>query len=383
MTTSQNPETQSMKKKYKRIIIILSVALLLAVGALGGYMASDYIHRGGPGKSIMNPDFPLSHNDAALLGDHNTYIVEAVKKVGPAIVGITTKLYSQDMLNRDVLVGEGVGSGILFDAKGYIVTNNHVVAGAHDKKVTVSLSNGKSIPGTVIGTDPLSDLAVVKIEPQSDIAVAQFGDSSTLQAGEPAIAIGNPLGLEFKGTVTTGVISALQRTIDDQGQRFPLIQTDAAINPGNSGGALVNADGLVIGINSSKISQAGIEGMGFAIPINQAKPIIKALMTTGKVIRPYLGIWTIDKNAASKYDMPFSGDGMLLFKLDPNGPAAKANLAAGDIITKLSDRPVNSMVHLKEILDSYAPGETIDVTFVRNGTVNTTKITVGTLSDTN
>lgn len=382
MIPSSTSENKPVKKSFSRLVIGLIAALLLTLGVLSGYIISDYTHRGiGPGKPVSMADLPPGSDKQLSINGRDTYVVAAVKKVGPAIVGITTRIYNQDLLNRNVLVGEGVGSGILFDEKGYIVTNNHVVAGAQNKKVTVSLSNGKSVPGTVIGADALSDLAVVKIDPQKDIPVAKFGDSATLQVGEPAIAIGNPLGLEFKGSVTTGVISALQRTIDDQEQRFPLIQTDAAINPGNSGGALVNAEGFVIGINSAKIAKTGVEGMGFAIPIDQAKPILKSLMEKGKVIRPYLGILAIDKSSAAKLNISFSGEGMLVFKIASDGPAAKSDLAPGDIITKIGDHKIESTVHLKEILDSYAPGETVAVTYVRNNAINTAQITVGTMPD--
>ena len=183
------------------------------------------------------------------------------------------------MFNRKVLVGEGVGSGVIFDKAGYIVTNNHVVGTA--KTVIVSLADGQSTEGTVVGRDARTDLAVVKIN-MDNLPVAEFGDSDSLQVGEPAIAIGNPLGLEFQGTVTVGVISSLNRTIGAEGQSMKLIQTDAAINPGNSGGALVDADGKVIGINSAKISQEGVEGLGFAIPINAAVRFYRTSSPTAK-----------------------------------------------------------------------------------------------------
>ena len=194
----------------------------------------------------------------------NTPAVRAARAVGPAVVGITNKTVVRDWFNMPVET-EGVGSGVIFKSDGYIVTNNHVIQGA--KEITVSLPDGRSFKGKLVGADELTDIAVVKIE-ATGLPTAKFGNSDDLVVGEPAIAIGNPMGLEFQGTVTAGVISALNRTLDISERRLKLIQTDAAISPGNSGGALVNADGEVVGINSAKISASGVEGIGFSIPIN-------------------------------------------------------------------------------------------------------------------
>lgn len=194
--------------------------------------------------------------------------------MSPAVVGITNKAYVRDIFNRVQLTERGTGSGVIYDKSGLIATNNHVVEGASE--IIVSLTDGRSVKGKVLGADAATDLAVVKID-ENNLPVADFGDSSTLQVGEPAIAIGNPLGLEFRGSVTAGVISALNRSIQLGERKFDLIQTDAAINPGNSGGALVNAEGEVVGINSAKIAVSGVEGIGFAIPINSAKPILDEL----------------------------------------------------------------------------------------------------------
>ena len=232
-----------------------------------------------------------AQKDASLSGARNTPIVAAAKKVGPAVVGITNKAYVRDIFNRVQLTERGTGSGVIYDKSGLIATNNHVVEGASE--IIVSLTDGRSVKGNVLGADAATDLAVVKID-ENNLPVADFGDSSTLQVGEPAIAIGNPLGLEFRGSVTAGVISALNRSIQLGERKFDLIQTDAAINPGNSGGALVNAEGEVVGINSAKIAVSGVEGIGFAIPINSAKPILDELAKKGRVVRPYIGAaWSI------------------------------------------------------------------------------------------
>ena len=235
--------------------------------------------------------------DKKMSGARNTPIVQAAKKVGPTVVGITNKAYVRDFFNRVQLAERGYGSGVIYDKSGLIVTNNHVVDGASE--IIVSLADGRSAQGKVLGTDAATDLAVVKID-LDNLPVAEFGDSSTVQVGEPAIAIGNPLGMEFRGSVTVGIISALNRSVEIGEKKFTLFQTDAAINPGNSGGALVNADGEIIGINSAKIGVSNVEGMGFAIPINNVKPIIKELSAKGRVAHPYVGASLIDKDIAKR-----------------------------------------------------------------------------------
>ena len=265
----------------------------------------------------------------------------------------------------------------MIDNDGHIVTNNHVVAGAKNGEVTVSLSNGSTVTGTVIGTDAQTDLAVVKIDPPKDIQPIKIGDSDSLQVGEPAIAIGNPLGLEFKGSVTSGVISALARTIDDQGQRFPLIQTDAAINPGNSGGALINADGELIGINSSKISKEGVEGMGFAIPINSAMTVVDSIIKNGKVVRPYIGVWAVDRQTAARNNVSYEGEGLLIVQLDANGPAAKAGLVEGDTIAQIDGKNISTLLELKEKIDAKSPGDTVLVSYTHNGKMKSTQLKLG------
>ena len=295
----------------------------------------------------------------------NTPVVQAVKKSGPAVVGITNKAYAKDYFNRTVQTGEGIGSGVIFDSRGYIVTNFHVIDGASE--LIVSLADGRSFPAQLVGGDPATDLAVVKIE-ATDLPVAILGDSDTLQIGEPAIAIGNPLGLEFQGTVTVGVISALKRTIDFGDRQFNLIQTDAAINPGNSGGALINAAGELIGINSAKIAVSGVEGIGFAIPINAAQPILKALMENGKVSRPYLGAGLLDQQSAARYGYQLPvGKGRLVGSLVAGGPAQKAGIQPGDILLSVSGQEVGGISKLRKILETSQIGDVVSVEISRNG----------------
>jgi serine protease Do len=279
-------------------------------------------------------------------------------------VGITNKALVRDYFNRTQMVEKGSGSGVIYSKDGLIATNNHVVEGAQE--IVVSLADGTTYNGKVLGTDPTTDLAVVKIDAKNPLTVAEFGDSDSLMVGEPAIAIGNPLGMEFRGSVTAGVISALNRSVDVGERRFKLIQTDAAINPGNSGGALVNADGQVIGINSAKIAASGVEGIGFAIPINEAKPILEELAKNGRVARPYLGVSLIDEDTAKRFGIGLDlRGGLFVAKLFQDGPAYKAGIRPNDIITKFNGKSVKSVADLRELLNKCKIGDQVPVTVLR------------------
>ncbi|WP_301861290.1 S1C family serine protease [uncultured Megasphaera sp.] len=350
------------------IITAAVAAVLIIAGAVGGYKFHDSFFTSPSGgttyQGTTNPLNEPAKSSAPLSDARNTFVVQAAKKVSPAVVGITTKVYDRDIFNRQVLVGEGVGSGIIFDKAGYIVTNNHVVG--NNKTVIVSLADGQSTEGTVVGRDERTDLAVVKIT-VDNLPVAEFGDSDSLQVGEPAIAIGNPLGLEFQGTVTVGVISSMNRTIGAEGQSMKLIQTDAAINPGNSGGALVNADGKVIGINSAKISKEGVEGLGFAIPVNAARPILQSLIQNGKVVRPYLGLYGLDKQMAARFGMKLNIDGIYVYKVVAGGPLDAAGIGHGDVILKIGDTEVKDFASLQQAMDAHQVGDSVVITYTTDG----------------
>lgn len=366
-------DTSRGSRSGRMKIAALALAMLIIGGAGGCYFGNFALpQKGGASSSYQLPQ-GTNKKMEDLPAVRNTAVVQAVKEVGPAIVGITTRVYDRDMFNRRVEVGQSVGSGVLFDKKGYIVTNNHVVSGS--KEVNVSLSSGKTVPGKVVGTDPSTDLAVVKIEGSDDLPVATFGDSDALQVGETAIAIGNPLGLEFQGTVTVGVISALNRSLYDIDQRFKLIQTDAAINPGNSGGALVTADGKVVGINSAKIAKEGVEGMGFAIPINSAKGIIQQLISNGKVIRAYLGVYAADKDIAQRYGYNWDHDGgVLVMKIASRSPMSLTDIRPGDYILAIDGQSFDTVKGMREILDNHKPGDRIKVTYEHNGKKEDTEV---------
>lgn len=351
-----------MKKKiWHRSVNVLVCGLLSAAILIAGC--------GDNKTSAAVATKPAAAAEQQLSTNRNTPIVAAAKKVGPAVVGITNKAYVRDFFNRVQLTERGTGSGVIYDKAGYIATNNHVVEGASE--IIVSLPDGRSFNGKVLGADPVTDLAVVKINAEN-LSVAEFGDSDTLQVGEPAIAIGNPLGLEFRGSVTAGVISALNRSIELGERKYNLIQTDAAINPGNSGGALVNADGEVIGINSAKVAVSGVEGMGFAIPVNTAKPILDELANKGRVARPYLGASLMDSDIAKRYGFEIDlHGGIFLVKVVPDSPASKAGIRAGDIIISFNGTKVKTALDLRTELNKCKVGDNIEVAIRRNDQIQT------------
>lgn len=359
----------------KRLAVILLAAIL--IGGVSGYKLNTHMHPAGDEQGTYTWSNDSSAPvDSTLPASRNTAVVETAKRVGPAVVGITSEVYDRDIFNRNVEVGQNVGSGVIFDKKGYIVTNNHVVG--NNRQVNVALSDGQVVTGKVIGTDAVTDLAVVKIPGSDKLPVAEFGNSDSLQPGETAVAIGNPLGLEFRGTVTVGVISALNRTLDDVEQQIKLIQTDAAINPGNSGGALCTADGKVIGINSAKIAKAGVEGMGFAIPINQVKAIVSQLISNGHVTRPYLGLYGIDKTLAARNGISWDHNGgIYVYKIADDSPLDGSDIVRGDYIMQINGKATNSLSELRNVMMNYKPGDKVTITYEHSGHTRTAVVVLG------
>lgn len=284
-------------------------------------------------------------------------IKEIVKKNKPAVVGVVSKIQNSGFLNQ------GTGSGIIMSQDGYIITNNHVIEGSNS--VSVVFSDSREYSAQIIGRDRKSDLAVLKIN-EKNLTYAEFGDSDLLEEGDLAVAIGNPIGLELSGTVTSGIISAVNRdlTIDDR--VMTLLQTDASINPGNSGGPLINEYGQVIGINSIKIALSDTEGLGFAIPINVAKPIIDDLIANGYVKnRSSIGISgkNITQRTAYYYDIP---QGVFVDYINPKSNAVSAGLKKGDIIIKINNKTITTMSELNYEKDKFKAGETITLTVYRD-----------------
>ncbi|WP_240986861.1 S1C family serine protease [Acididesulfobacillus acetoxydans] len=332
-------------------------------------------------------DLPLTAQSSAQVtpvvnpGQTSFPVEQIAKNLAPAVVGIANYQASQNYFGNSSsgLQEIGSGSGFIINAqKGYIVTNNHVIAGA--QKIVVSLSNGKNLVARVVGADPRTDLAVLQIPAAKGLTAVRLGDSSKLQVGEPVVAIGNPGGNEFARSVTTGVVSATNRVLNLQGEdSFNLIQTDAAINPGNSGGPLVDYQGKVIGINSAKYAQPGFEGMGFAIPISDALPTIEQLIKTGVATHPALLVTINDQydSYAQSNNLP---QGAYIAGVSANGPAAKAGLKRGDVITKVNNAPVQNSADLVHDLYQYKVGDRVTVTFIRNGQTKQAQVTLGQIS---
>lgn len=302
-----------------------------------------------------------------------------IGEVSEAVVGVVN-LQQQNVWTESQEAG--TGSGIIYkktDGKAYVVTNQHVVDGAQE--VEIVLNNEERIQAKVLGEDALTDLAVLEMDGSQIQTVAKFSDNEDLQVGETVLAIGNPLGLEFANTVTKGIISGLNRSVpvdtNGDGQAdwvTEVLQTDAAINPGNSGGALVDADGEVIGINSMKIAESSIEGIGFAIPVKSALPIMEQLETKGEIIRPLIGISTaqlsqVPPQYRSNIKLPDDVEGgMVIATVQQGSPAAEAGLQQYDVITKINDHEITSLLELRKYMYSETSiGDEIEVEFIRDG----------------
>jgi len=275
-------------------------------------------------------------------------IINALEKVSKNVVNIASVRMVTDQLFR-IFPVEGVGSGIIIDNQGHILTNYHVVD--HARRLKVTLNDGKTFNAKVIGTDKLTDLAVLQIENHDNnnvfdfIPSIEFGNSDSLRVGQIVIAIGNPFGLTGGPTVTTGIISSLNRNIEFEEGILELVQTDAAINPGNSGGPLVNTNGEVIAINTAKIPYA--HGIGFAVPVNTAKTILQELIQYGKVNRPWLGVSTINiTNRIARYYRLPTNEGALVVKVEEYSPAADAGIRPGDIIEEVDERRIEEITDL-------------------------------------
>lgn len=348
----------------------------------------------------------LSKTTAVQTSNSSSSISSMVENVSPAIVGITNY---QAQTQTDTSFGDfsnpfdesqqnkssqeektGTGSGVIFKKSGnkaYILTNNHVIEGAN--KLTVSLHDGKTIEGKLVGADPLTDLAVVEISSNHVTKVAALGNSSSLRAGETVIAIGNPLGEDLSRTVTQGIVSGVDRTVSmntSAGESsINVIQTDAAINPGNSGGPLLTPDGKVVGITSMKISETGVEGIGFALPINDVKPIADQLLAKGKIERPYIGISMLDlEQVPDVYQKETLGlkssqldQGVYVKEIAAGSPAAKAGLKSEDVITAINGKQIKTGSELRhELYTNAKVGDTVSITLIRNGKQETKQVTL-------
>ncbi|KXU07567.1 S1C family serine protease [Streptococcus oralis] len=382
---------QKFYKKGVKVLVIILIGFLS--GALGSFVTLQLYQKQGNQATNNNSG---TVTQTSYKNENST--TQAVNKVKDAVVSIITyssnsrqsSVFNADDTNSDSdnqqIASEG--SGVIYkkdDKDAYLVTNTHVINGA--SKVDIRLADGTKVPGEIVGSDTFSDIAVVKISSEKVTTVAEFGDSSQLSVGETAIAIGSPLGSEYANTVTQGIISSLNRNVslkseDGQAISTKAIQTDTAINPGNSGGPLVNIQGQVIGITSSKIASNGgtsVEGLGFAIPSNDAQNIIKQLESNGKVTRPALGIQMVNLSNVGasdlrKLNIPSGLTSGVVVRSVQNNMPANGHLQKYDVITKVDDKEIASSTDLQHALYNHAIGDTIKVTYYRNGKEETTSI---------
>ena len=382
-----------MKSSSNLLKKLGNITLIFVVGFLGGILGT-FLTLQTSHSSTSNTESKQVHSTTVKTAYKNTTSTsEAVDKVKNAVVSVITYSDSsnQGMFEKEENPDSQIsseGSGVIYKKEGkyaYLVTNTHVINGA--KKVDILLADGNKVPGEVVGSDVYSDIAVVRISADKAKAVAEFGDSNQLTVGETAIAIGSPLGTDYANSVTQGIISSQGRNVKlkaDNGQNISTraLQTDAAINPGNSGGPLINIQGQVIGITSSKISnngQTSVEGMGFAIPANDVVNIIKQLEEKGKVVRPALGIQMMDLSNLSTSDLsqlklPEKISGGVLVRSTLENMPASDKLQRYDVITKIDDTDIESTADLQSALYSHQINDTIKVTFYRDGKQQTTSI---------
>jgi S1-C subfamily serine protease len=372
-------------------VVALIAAIVGSLVTVGALMATD--NMGKPAAAVPQasptPALPIptdsTETAAPPIANNADSVARAAQRVSPSVVTITVNGGSGAASPQP---DEGIGSGIIYDANGYVLTNRHVVTDATN--VTVQLSDGRNVDGTVYGVDTLTDLAIVKVD-ATDLPAAPIGDSSELQPGQTAVVIGSPLGT-FTNSVTSGVVSALGRSlvvtdpVNGQQRRLRnLIQTDAAINPGNSGGPLIDESGEVVGV-STAFAQ-GAQGIFFAIPINIAKPIMAQAVAGEPLTRPYIGIiyQAVDQSVADDNKLPVnygawispdtgSGDPPIV----AGSPAEKAGLQAGDIITSVDGHRVDAGAGLDDVLSLYKPGDTLTLEVLRDGTTVPIQITLGT-----
>ena len=370
--TIGRPERPEKERRGPFGTLVLVVLTALLAGSVGGYLGA----RAQDDDRLLDP--------SASLGTGAPSAPASVDRAPESVAGIAAQVMQSTV---SIAVrgadGNGTGSGVVIRSDGYILTNNHVVAGAASGgEITVTFDDGENeVPARIVGLDPVTDLAVLRVDVDFELKPATLGQSRALVVGDPVIAIGSPLGLS--GTVTTGIVSALNRTVDVPAQdgqgRNPLfnaIQTDAAINPGNSGGALVNARGEVVGINTAIATlggsplgggQGGSIGVGFAIPIDEARSVAEEIIRTGRATHPAIGVSALTVSGEDR-------EGALVRELTTGGAAAQAGLEVGDLIVKVDDNEVTSVDELILAIREKSVGDTVTVTYVRDGQTRTAQV---------
>ncbi len=367
-----NYRSYSRPPKKRGLFSYVLVAIVSAIigGIVSSYIAPTYLY----GKILPMPEIfqgmghsarPINEITITPSNDYNA-VTAVAKKSMSSVVGITTVVINREWIWERPQ--EGVGSGVIVDSRGYILTNSHVIGDGRARSIHVLFEDGETVEGEVLWYDSLLDLAVVKA-PGSDLPVAELGNSDDLEVGELAVAIGNPLGLDFQRSVTSGVISGLHRSIriDQYNVIEDLIQTDASINPGNSGGPLLNSEGQVIGINTAKI-QTG-EGLGFSIPINLVKPIIEEVILDGEFTNVYIGfngeqVEIFERRVGMDLDVE---NGVIVREVIPESAAAEAGLKALDVVVEMDGTPIDSMAGLRKLLYNYRLGDHASLVVIRDG----------------
>lgn len=353
---------EEMEKNYKpKKPIKAFIAIALVASILGSLFTSYYLQ--GNNNLVQNPVY--EGNPINISTTNDLHVARAVAlKAKQSVVGIVSRSPSRNPWFEDQT---GVGSGVIVDSNGYILTNSHVINDGNVNSIEVLFENGDRSRARVLWNDAALDLAVVKVD-TANLPAAELGNSDIVEVGEIAIAIGNPLGLDLQSTVTQGVISGLERTINVRSFSMEgLMQTDASINQGNSGGPLLNHLGQVIGINTAKAGTG--EGIGFAIPINFAKPIIQSIIETGEFKTAFLGISGLDVSVyqrSSGHDVGLE-NGVMIMEVHGGSAAEIAGIREGDAIIKIDNQTINSMSQLKKTLYQYGEGDTVTVTIVRDG----------------
>lgn len=383
---NEGPLKETKKTKTKKRGYMSYVAIGLIAAVIGGFAGvGGVLYIAPKSEAFKNTALYQSLKSNSYYGPVASFadekgdltLPEVVARVEPAVVGVATTSISQDMFYGGK-VQQGIGSGVIISDEGYVLTNYHVIEGAQEVKVILQDGEtSKEVNAKVVNYDQVRDVAVVKItdEGVKMPGVAELGDSDELMKGQQVIAIGNPLGKEFSGTVTSGIISSVNRQLatDSNGKALNFIQTDAAINQGNSGGPLMNAKGQVIGINTAKIGSTGVEGMGFSIPINEIKPKIESLMKP--MLRIGIGGRDLTEAIAKENKLPAS-EGVLVLEVSEFSPAEKAGLKIYDIITTFDGQKVTSVNDINDIKAKKNAGDTVKVGILRDGKEKTIELTL-------
>lgn len=351
---------------------------MLTAGVIGSVITLASVQYFDTSQTEPKPSSETAENiNVQKVAASSNSISDIVEQSSKAIVGVVNKKKQSDGFQPSEAVTAGTGSGVIYkktDKEAFILTNNHVIEGAG--QIDISLYNGKVVEAELIGTDPLTDIAVLKMKGNYDIEPLKIGDSDALRAGDQVIAIGNPLGLDLSRTVTQGIVSAVNRTIEVTTSAgdwdLDVIQTDAAINPGNSGGALINASGELVGINSLKISESGVEGLGFAKPINEVTTIAKQIIKDGQVVRPYLGVSVVGLDKIPPFylqDIPETvREGVMVASVDENSEIAKAGIKVQDIIVSINGESIKDEGELRKFLyTKLSVGDQVTLKVFRDG----------------